>query len=48
MQEHESSKISLSNSLSISARENLFKHLNNFPSSDDEKERSLFLFIRVL
>jgi hypothetical protein len=46
MQEHESSKISLSNTLSLNSREKLFELMNNYPSSDDEKERSLFLFIR--
>lgn len=46
MQEHESSKTTLSSSLSLKSREKLFELMNNYPSSDDEKERSLFLFIR--
>jgi hypothetical protein len=46
MQKHESSIISLSDKNALNAREELFKIMNNYPSTDDEKERSLGLFIR--
>lgn len=46
MQKHESSIISLSDQESIKAREELFQIMNNYPSTDDEKERSLGLFLR--
>lgn len=46
MKKHESSIISLSNSESIDARTRLFEIMNQYPASDDEKERSLGLFLR--
>ena len=46
MSKHESSVISLSNKLSLESRARIFELMNNYPSSDEEKERSLFLFLR--
>lgn len=46
MEKHESSIISLSDNNALQAREELFKIMNEYPSTDDEKERSLGLFMR--
>ncbi len=46
MKNHESTVISYSNNDSINARKELFNILNSYPSTDEEKERSLGLFIR--
>ena len=46
MQKHESSIISLSENNALLAREELFKIMKSYPSTDDEKERSLGLFLR--
>ncbi|MEY4875149.1 MAG: hypothetical protein RL708_298 [Bacteroidota bacterium] len=43
---HESSVITYSNSESLSARNELFKMMNEYPSTPEEKERSLGLFLR--
>lgn len=43
---HESTVISYSNRESIDARYELFNAFNNYPATDEEKERSLGLFIR--
>ncbi len=46
MSKHESSVISLSDNRALEAREEIFKLMNDYPSTDDEKERSLGLFLR--
>jgi len=46
MKTHESSVITLSDKLALNARKEIFKIMNNYPSSDEEKERSLGLFLR--
>lgn len=43
---HESTIITYSSDDSISARKELFTIMNNYPATDEEKERSLGLFIR--
>ena len=43
---HESTKITYSSNDSIQARKELFDFMNKYPGSDEEKERSLGLFIR--
>ena len=43
---HESSVITYSSDASLDARTELFEALNNYPSTPEEKERSLGLFIR--
>jgi hypothetical protein len=43
---HESSVITYSNEHSLDARTELFSLFNSYPSTDEEKERSLGLFIR--
>ena len=46
MKKHESSIISHSDQSALKAREELFKIMNNYPATNDEKERSLGLFLR--
>lgn len=46
MKNHESSVITLSDKLALNAREKIFEIMNNYPSTDEEKERSLGLFLR--
>src|ERR1035437_3829768 len=43
---HESTIISYSSDPSIKARNELFEVFKNYPASDDEKERSMGLFLR--
>ena len=43
---HESTVITYSSNESIQARNELFNIMNNYPATDDEKERSLALFVR--
>lgn len=43
---HESAKISYSSQDSLDARKELFEMMGSYPSSDEEKERSLGLFLR--
>ena len=43
---HESTVISYSNESSIAARRELFEIMKTYPATDDERERSLGLFIR--
>ena len=46
MKNHESSVITLSDKLALNARKEIFEIMNNYPSTDEEKERSLGLFLR--
>jgi SAM-dependent methyltransferase len=46
MKKHESSIITFSNELSLNARTELFEIFKNYSSTDEEKERSLGLFLR--
>ncbi|MBW7844611.1 MAG: hypothetical protein H3C45_02980 [Bacteroidia bacterium] len=46
MKKHESSVISLSDSEALEARKKIYQIMNNYPSTEDEKERSLGLFLR--
>ena len=46
MKKHESSIISLSDQKALDARDEIFKIMNSYQSSDEEKERSLGLFLR--
>ena len=43
---HESTVITYSSADSVDARKELFEIMNNYPATEDEKERSLGLFIR--
>lgn len=45
-QKHESTVISYSSSESLDIRKEIFQRLNTYPATDDEKERSLGLFLR--
>lgn len=46
MKKHESSVITFSNDLALNARKEIFEIFNHYPSTDEEKERSLGLFLR--
>jgi len=46
MKKHESSVISLSDKQALSARERIYEIMNTYPSTHEEKERSLGLFLR--
>jgi len=46
MKSHESSIITLSDKLALKARKDIFEIMNNYPSTAEEKERSLGLFLR--
>jgi hypothetical protein len=43
---HESSALTYSSTQSVDAREEIFKLMNSYQSTDEEKERSLGLFLR--
>lgn len=43
---HESAVVSYSDTESIKARKEIFQLMNSYPATDDEKERSLGLFLR--
>lgn len=46
MKKHESSVLTLSDNFSLQARKDIFQLMNTYPSTDEEKERSLGLFLR--